>query len=272
MQAYATTTWLEEHRGAGDVRVLEASIARETYDDAHIPGALWIDFHKDLLRNGDDSSGEVLTPEQYAALMERCGIAPETTVVWYGDRHSAYAIRGFWTMDFYRHPAPVHVLEGGRERWLAERRPTTADLPQAAPSSYPVPPSAADGPNRATWQQVRDAIGARKRVVLDVRSQEEYDGTNVRAARGGHVPGAAHIEWTDATSGANTLKPEAELRALFESQGVTPDRQVIAHCQLGIRAVHTWFVLKHVLGYPDVRNYDGSWQEWGNRADSPIER
>ncbi len=271
MQAYATTDWLQQHLDDPRVRVLEASIAKETYDAAHVPGAQWIDFHKDLLTSGDETCGDILTPKQYASLMRRLGIAPDTTVVWYGDRHSSYAIRGFWMMDFYQHPGAVHVLEGGRERWLSEDRPVTGDVASFAPTSYLVP--ATQHPeNRATWQQVRDAIGAPGVVVLDVRARAEYEGTNVRAARGGHVPGAVNIEWTDATAGDNVLKSRDDLRAMYEAAGVTPDRHVIAHCQLGIRAVHTWFVLKHVLGYPNVRNYDGSWQEWGNREDSPIER
>lgn len=146
----------------------------------------------------------------------------------------------------------------------------TSELVTPERTSYPVP-SAPDETNRATWQQVRSAIDDDASVVLDVRAREEYDGTLVRAARGGHIPGAAHVEWTDATAGDNVLKPPDELRAMYAEQGVTPDKRVIAHCQLGIRAVHTWFVLKHVLGYPDVRNYDGSWREWGDREDLPVE-
>src|SRR5581483_5376630 len=125
--------WLEARLGDPSLRVLEASIAKESYDDAHIPGALWVDHFADLLRNGDETSGEVLGPEQFAALMRRLGIAAQTTVVWYGDRHSSYAIRGLWTMAFYRHPAPVHVLDGGRERWIAEGRAVTAKVPRIAP-------------------------------------------------------------------------------------------------------------------------------------------
>ncbi|MBI5288274.1 MAG: sulfurtransferase [Chloroflexi bacterium] len=270
MSAFVGPEWMQEHLGDSNVRVIEASIAKESYDDAHIPGAQWCDHFAHLLRSGDDSAGDVLTPAQYAALMSRYGITPETIVVWYGDRHNSYAIRGFWTMDFYRHPGPFHVLEGGRERWLAEGRPVTRDVVRPPPARYPEPASPSEA-NRATWQQVRDAIGAGDRVILDVRAEDEYDGTNVRAKHGGHIPSAVHIEWTDATAGDNVLKPTEELRALYASQGVTPDKEVLAHCQLGVRAVHTWFVLKHVLGYPNVRNYDGSWAEWGNRDDLPIE-
>jgi thiosulfate/3-mercaptopyruvate sulfurtransferase len=271
VSAYVSTAWLEEHLHDPNVRVVEASIAKESYDAEHIPGAMWVDFHRDLLVHGDESSGYVLTPEQYAVLMSSLGIAPGSVVVWYGDRHSSYAMRGFWMMDRYGHAGGARVLEGGRERWLGEKRPVTRDAAIVTPTRYPAPAATLDE-NRATWQQVRDAIGARNKVVLDVRADDEYDGRLVRAKHGGHIPGAVHVEWTDATAGDNVLKSAEELRALYASHGVTPDKEIIAHCQLGIRAVHTWFVLKHVLGYPHVKNYDGSWQEWGNRDDLPIEQ
>ena len=270
MSAYVDGAWLQEHLDDPQVRVVEASIAKETYDRAHIPGALWVDFHADLLTNGDDTSGMNLTPDQYAGLMSRLGVMPGTTVVWYGDRHSSYAIRAFWMLDYYRHPGGNHVLEGGRERWLAEHRPVTADGFAVTPASYPSPKEHTRE-NQASWEDVLAATKAADAVVLDVRSADEYSGAAVRAKRGGHIPSAVHIEWTDATAGDNVLKSESALRAMYEAEGVTPDKEIIAHCQLGIRAAHTWFVLKHVLGYPRVKNYDGSWQEWGNRDDLPIE-
>ena len=271
MSALVSPDWLEARLGDQAVRVVESSIAKESYDRAHIPGARWVDAHPDLLRNGDDSSGCVITPEQYAALMGRLDIGPDMTVVWYGDRQSSFATRGFWTMDYYRHPGGCYVLDGGRERWLAEQRPISNEAPAERLAVYPVP-AETNRENEASWQDVSAAIGAAGKVVLDVRTQGEYDGSDVRAARGGHVPGAVHVEWLDATAGDNVLKSERELRAMYESLGVTPDREIITHCQLGVRASHTWFVLKHVLGYPRVKNYDGSWQEWGNRDDLPVER
>jgi thiosulfate/3-mercaptopyruvate sulfurtransferase len=266
-----STEWLQAHLADPKVVVLEASVDRATYAAGHIPGARWVDVHRDMLLGGEDSSGHPIPPEAFAALMSRLGVSPRSTVVWYGDRHSALAIRGFWTMQLYKHPAPFRViLDGGRERWIDEGRPLTQELPSVSRTEYPVPP-AVDASDCASLAQVLAAIGDQSRVLLDVRARDEYEGTNVRAARGGRIPGAVHVEWTDATAAPNVRKSVDELRRMYEDQGVTPDKEIITYCQLGIRAAHTWYVLKHVLGYPNVRNYAGSWQEWGNREDTPIE-
>jgi len=270
VSALITPEWLQARLDDPNLRIIESSVDKATYDEAHIPGAQWVAPYGPLLLNGDNSDGHVITPAQFAALMRRLGIAPDTTVVWYGDGHSRYAMRGYWTLDYFQHPGAFYVLDGGRERWIAEGRPTTAGVITPAPASYPEP-SSCDPSNEATWQQVRDAIARADAAIVDVRTAGEYDGSDVRAARGGHIPGAVHVDWTDATAGDNVLKSPDDLRRLYAARGVTPDKEVIVHCQLGVRAAHTWFVLKHVLGYPRVRNYDGSWAEWANRPDLPVE-
>lgn len=271
VSAFVDGEWLQAHLHDPNLRIIEASIDKASYDAAHIPGAVWVDHFADLLKNGDDTDGEVISPAQFEALMSRLGIAPDTTVVAYGDRHNSYPTRLFWTLDYYQHRGEFYVLEGGRERWLADGRPVTSDVVAPPTTQYPEPPTLTNE-SRATWQEVQAAINNPEKVVLDVRSPGEHDGSIVRAKHGGHIPGAVNIEWTEAAAGDNLLKSEEELRALFEAQGVTPDKEIIAHCQLGVRASHTWFVLKHVLGYPNVKNYDGSWAEWGNRDDLPIEK
>jgi thiosulfate/3-mercaptopyruvate sulfurtransferase len=270
VSAFVDGDWLQERLDDPNVRIIEASIDKASYDEAHIPGAVWVDHVADLLRKGDDTDGEVITPMQFAALMSRLGIAPGMTVVAYGDRHNSYPTRLFWTLDYYQHRGGYYVLEGGREKWLREGRPTTAETSVAPSADYPEPKTWSNE-NRATWEEVQTAMNAPDSVILDVRAPGEYDGSIVRAKHGGHIPGAVNIEWTEASAGANVLKSEDELRAMYDAEGVTPDKQIIAHCHLGVRASHTWFVLKHVLGYSNVKNYDGSWAEWGNRDDLPIE-
>ncbi len=271
MSALVTPAWLEEHLGDPRLRIIESSVDKATYDAGHIPGARWVAPYGPLLINGDNSRGNVITPKQFAGLMSELGIEPSSTIVWYGDGHSRYAMRGYWTLGYYRHPGAFYLLDGGRERWIAEGRPLTVDVAPAGRTSYPEP-AGVDSTDEASWQDVRDAIARSDAVIVDVRTPGEYDGSDVRSARGGHIPGAVHVEYTDATVADNVLKPVDELRRMFEERGITPDKEIIAHCQLGVRAAHTWFVLKHVLGYPNVKNYDGSWSEWGNRDDLPIEQ
>ena len=271
MSALVKPAWLEERLGDANLRIIESSVDKTTYDAGHIPGARWVAPYGPLLINGDNSRGNVITARQFAALMSELGIEPTSTIVWYGDGHSRYAMRGYWTLGYYRHPGAYYVLDGGRERWVAENRPLTAEVGAPSPTAYPQPDDV-DLTDEATWQDVRDVIGRRDAVIVDVRTAAEYDGSDVRTARGGHIPGAVHLEYTDTLAGDNVLKPLDEIRHMYEARGITPDKEIIAHCQLGVRAAHTWFLLKHVLGYPNVKNYDGSWSEWGNRDDLPIEK
>ncbi|HWQ27650.1 MAG TPA: sulfurtransferase, partial [Dehalococcoidia bacterium] len=253
-----TTDWLERHLDAEDIRIVETGTERgDTYDQGHVPGAVWVDPHAELLREGDDSSGEAITPTQFAALMSRLGVTPSTLIVAYGDQGGRHATRLFWTCRMYGHDAAC-VVDGGREAWLAEGRPVSREVPNVARTRYPVP-----RPRPGfdiTAEEILERLGQPDFVVLDVRTPEEYRGEDIRAARGGHIPGAKLIPWTAALTDDFHLKPAQELQALFRGAGVTPDRTIAVHCQLGVRASHTWFVLTQVLGYPDVRNYDGSWR------------
>jgi thiosulfate/3-mercaptopyruvate sulfurtransferase len=280
--ALVSTGWVAQHLGAPGpsagsgqaVRVIEVTFDPSLYSDWHLPGALAINWLRDLIEEEDESSGKIPDPERFAALARRLGIHPDDTLVFYGDQGGRHAARAFWVFEYYRHAGALHLMDGGREQWQREGRPTSDEPAHPAPSGYPVP-SGRRPELRATAEQImaalRQAQGDKRDdlTVLDVRTRAEYDGADVRAARGGHIPGAIHVNWEDALNDDKTLKSTAELEQLYAA--VPRDAPVAVHCQLGIRAAHTWFVLRHVLGYDRAANYDGSWQEWGNRDDTPVE-
>ncbi len=270
-----STDWVAEHLNDPNVRLVESNEDVLLYDTGHIPGAVNIDWHADL---NDPVVRDYVSAEQFAELMSRNGISPETTVVFYGDKNNWWATYAFWVFQLFGH-TNAKVMDGGRQKWIAEGRELTKDRPSYPRTNYPVP-TRDDSKIRAFREQVLDHQAAGKPLV-DVRSPGEYRGELLHMAdypqegalRGGHIPGARNVPWARAANPDGTFKSAEELRAIYEEeQGIKPSDDVIAYCRIGERSSHTWFVLTHLLGYPNVRNYDGSWTEWGNAVRLPIEK
>jgi thiosulfate/3-mercaptopyruvate sulfurtransferase len=257
-------------------RLLEVDEDTEAYGRGHIPGALAVHWRHDLQ---DPVRREFIGPEAFAALMDRLGIGNDTPVVLYGGNNNWFAAYAYWYFRYYGHQA-VLLMDGGRKKWELEQRPFTQRAPEvAATSGYRVA-----GPVqeiRALRDQVERGLGMGGHGLVDVRSPEEYRGELLapphlpqeQAQRPGHIPGARNIPWVKAVDPeTGAFLPVERLRSLYEGQGVTPDLEVVAYCRIGERSAHTWFVLHELLGYPRVRNYDGSWTEWGSMVGVPIER
>jgi thiosulfate/3-mercaptopyruvate sulfurtransferase len=213
----------------------------------------------------------------FEKLASRYGISNDTTVIFYGDKNNWYAAYSFWLFKLYGHK-DARIMNGGRAKWEAEGRPFTKDVPTFAPTTYHA--QDANLSIRAFRHQVEELLGKPGYALVDVRSPDEYTGKLIHmvnypqegASRGGHIPGARNIPWARAAREDGTFKSAEELRELYSGEGVTPDKQVVAYCRIGERSAHTWFVLTQLLGYPNVRNYDGSWTEWGNLVNAPIEK
>ena len=268
-----TTDWLAAHLDDPDVRVLESDEDVLLYDTGHIPGALKLDWHLDL---NDPLSRDYVGGERFAEVMGERGIDRDTTVVIYGDKSNWWAAYALWVMSLFGHE-DVRLLDGGRAKWVAEGRELTTDVPEVTPTAYPVV-ERDDSRLRAFKDQVREHIG---NPMVDVRSPGEYSGELLHmpdypqegAMRGGHIPGARSVPWARAANEDGTFRPREELEAIYlEEQGLTPSDDVVAYCRIGERSSHTWFVLTHLLGFDKVRNYDGSWTEWGNSVGVPVER
>jgi thiosulfate/3-mercaptopyruvate sulfurtransferase len=270
-----STDWLAQHLDDPSIIVVESDEDVLLYETGHIPGAVKIDWHADL---NDPVVRDYLGPEAFADLMMRSGISPDTTVVFYGDNFNWWAAYALWVFSLFGHER-VKLLDGGRMKWVAEGRPMTTDVRERPRSTYPVP-ERDDAGIRAFIDDTVAHSNAGK-PMIDVRSPEEFRGErlhmpdypNEGALRGGHVPGAANVPWKRAADDDGTFRPRADLEAIYEDEvGLSADDDVIIYCRIGERSSHTWFVLHHLLGYPTVRNYDGSWTEYGNAVRVPIEK
>jgi thiosulfate/3-mercaptopyruvate sulfurtransferase len=271
-----STDWVAAHLEDPEIRIVESNEDPLLYGSGHIPGAVEVDWTRDL---NDQLRRDYLDHKGFTALMQRLGIGPETTVVFYGDRNNWWATYAFWVFQLFGH-SRAKIVDGGRIKWAKENRPLTRDVPHYAATEYPERPRD-DGKIRAFRQQVLQHLESKGRLI-DVRSPAEYSGEklhmpeypNEGALRGGHIPGAASVPWARAIDPDDgTFKPAADLRAIYEGEAhLAKGDDVIVYCRIGERSSHTWFVLTHLLGYPRVRNYDGSWTEWGNLVGVPIER
>jgi thiosulfate/3-mercaptopyruvate sulfurtransferase len=270
-----STDWLTEHLNDPDIVIVESDEDVLLYDTGHIPGAVKIDWHADL---NDPLIRDYVDPDRFAALLSRAGIQPGQTVVFYGDNFNWWAAYALWVFSLFGLD-DTRLLDGGRQKWVDEGRPLTTDKPDRASSEYPVP-ERDDSKIRAFREEVlsHSEVG---NPLVDVRSPEEYRGELLHmpaypqegALRGGHIPGARSVPWKRAANEDGSFKSADELRSIYEGEiGLSSDDDVIAYCRIGERSSHTWFVLSQLLGYPKVRNYDGSWTEWGNVVRAPIER
>jgi thiosulfate/3-mercaptopyruvate sulfurtransferase len=270
------TDWVANNLKNPAIRILEVDYDPENaYRQGHIPGAHLVWWKKDI---NDPVRRDIINKQQFESLMSRVGALPDTELVLYGDFNNWFAAFALWVFQYYGHNK-VTIMNGGRKKWEAEKRDYTKEEPVVQPTKYIAQP--ANEGLRAYMPDVRRAIEkAEQTVLVDVRSPKEFSGEITappeypmeHAQRGGHIPGAKNIPWAQAVREDGTFKSPEELRALYEGKGVTPDKHVICYCRIGERSSHTWFVLKYLLGYPSVRNYDGSWTEWGNMIGNPIEK
>ncbi len=269
-----TTDWLAERLGADGLVVAEVDENVDLYEEGHIAGAVRLHWRDDLQ---DALVRDVVSRDAFGRLLGSHGIGNDTTVVLYGDKNNWFAAYGFWILKLYGH-ADVRLLDGGRQKWIEEGRELTTDLPSAPAAQYAA--NDRDETIRVRRDEVMASLGRSDVVLVDVRSPQEYAGELMAppgyeqegASRMGHIPGALSIPWGTAVADDGTFKSADELREIYAGKGVAAGRDVIAYCRIGERSAHTWFVLHELLGYPDVRNYDGSWTEWGNLVDAPIER
>jgi thiosulfate/3-mercaptopyruvate sulfurtransferase len=269
------TDWLADNLKNSDIRILEVDYDVENaYKQGHIPGAYMVRWKKDI---NDPTRRDIINKQQFETLMSGIGATPETELILYGDFNNWFAAFALWVFQYYGH-RKIKIMNGGRRKWEIENREYTKEEPIPKSSKYIAQPP--DEGIRAYLPDVKRAIERAETVLVDVRSAKEFSGEITappeypmeHAQRGGHIPGAQNIPWGQAVREDGTFKNAVELKALYEGKGITPDKHVICYCRIGERSSHSWFVLKYLLGYPSVVNYDGSWTEWGNMIGNPIER
>jgi thiosulfate/3-mercaptopyruvate sulfurtransferase len=276
-----STDWVAQHHNDPTVRIIEVDEDILLYDTGHVPGAIKVDWQAQL---NEPVRREFVGPDKFGSLMDSIGVKNDTTVVFYGDRNNWWAAYAYWIFKLNGH-TNVKIMDGGRKKWIDEGRELTKDVPTFSSSGY-TPQPGAQG-IRAFRDDVLAHIGGREphpsptKPLVDVRSPAEYSGELMHMAdypqegtlRGGHIPSAQSIPWAQAVDADTaTFKPADQLKALYEGKGVSADKDVVVYCRIGERSSHTWFVLHELLGYPQVRNYDGSWTEWGNGVALPIEK
>ena len=268
------TEWAAKHLHDPSIRILEVSVDATAFDQGHIPGAVALNWFRDL---EEHPVRDIASRQKIERLLGQAGVTNDTTVLLYGDNNNWFAAYAYWLLKHYGH-GDARLINGGRKKWIEEGRPLTKEPTKVSPTVY-----RAQEPNpsiRALREHVLASVGNRQSVLVDVRAPKEFTGELLApehlpqegAQRGGHIPGAANIPWGEAVAVDGSFKPADELRKLYEDRGIKPDKEVIAYCRIGERSSHTWFVLTELLGYPKVRNYDGSWTEYGSMIGAPIEK
>ncbi len=274
-EVLVSTDWVAQHLKDPNLRLIEVDVDTTQYEQGHIAGAIGWNWQTQLQ---DPVRRDIISKEQLEKFLSEQGIANTTSLILYGDNNNWFAAYAFWLLKYYGHE-DVKLMNGGRKKWVAENRELTKEITKFPPTTYKVKKINSD--LRATRDLIFDVIKKiQKYVLVDVRSVDEFTGTIIAppgmtetAQRGGHIPKAINIPWSQAVNEDGTFKSFAELKTLYEGKGVSQDKkEVISYCRIGERSSHSWFVLKYLLGYPKVRNYDGSWTEWGNLINAPIEK
>lgn len=268
-----STSWVAEHHNDPNVRIVEVDVDTAAYHEGHVPGAIAWAWNSQLC---DNVRRDILSQSAFEQLMSASGINNNTAVVLYGDNNNWFAAWAFWQMKIYGY-RDVRIMNGGRKKWIAEGRELTTDVPEVKRTTYRA--SAPDLSLRAFLPEVFKAAQEHNAFLVDVRSPQEYSGEIIAppglpetAQRGGHIPGARNVPWSKACNDDGTFKSYDELKKLYASEGVDGSKPVVAYCRIGERSSHTWFVLKYLLGFRNVTNYDGSWTEWGNLVGVPVEK